>query len=264
VKLLSNGKNYIGLFGNIKDGDGVPVVAPHIVFIAKGTPFNITKVSADTFSINTGVTFELSLGEEISLVQSDFDIECIVSKVGHNLYKVIPRFQGGNSFLDEVDLIPDGITQAVRENDYLEVVSLENGSYYTEFGELLLVKETFHHLSGIGIDEMYGRKPILRGRATEKWQLAILLRTAYNDVMNDLENYEINEFDRFQYIDTGRLFNLIVFKAIALYEDSLPESEEIEKTFSVKYKGEITGFAPKKKITDEKVVEDTKKKGLRY
>lgn len=267
MKLLSNNKLYLGLFGKIKDSEGVEILPPSFTLEPAGTVIAITKVDKDVFSVDV-ITPEHTflLGETVSLKQVDFDIKCIIVAVGHNNYKVQPLFDNiGYDYDDSEPIIPDGVTEVYRELDVIIPLTLEDGRYYTEYGEMLLVSNTFSHLSSINIDNLYSLKPELRGKGISDWELANLLRLAESFVMEDIAGYEYNDDERFKYIDIGTITKLILYKAISIYEASYPnENGQFGYIYGRKYKSKLNGFTPYSRIDDNGIITKAKKKGLKW
>ncbi len=268
MKLLSNNIITLGLFRSIYNNVGEEIFPPHIILLPKSTPILITKVSDDVFSINTPSSFnDLMLGENIKLERVDFDIDLTIIEKGHNLFRVKNRFKDKTYDYDEEPeiFIPDGATTIRRNEDVLMPIDLEFGEYYSDLGEVLLVGNGFNHLKSLSADDIYTLKPELKGKGIEAYELEKMLRLATDFVFEDLSGIEIEENERFRYLNIDGLKKLILFRTISIYESSFPnESGEYSYIYGRKYKSKLNGFLPYKKINSNGNIEDARKRGIRY
>lgn len=268
MKLLSNGLAYCGRFDKIFDNKGAEVLAPLLSIIPSSTIINITKVSKDTFSIDIpDISNKLLLGETVNFVRADFDVKATIIEIGHNNYRVKRLYDDiSYDYDDDKDIIiEDGVTELRRNCDILLPINMEDGEYYSNFGEYLLIGDYFKAVDEISVDSLYTMKPSLRGKGIEEWELNRMLQLAYDFVMEDLQGYEFNDIDRFKYININGITKLILYRTISIYESSFPnENGEYAYIYGKKYKGALNGFRPYKKIGDNGEILEAKKKGLRY
>ena len=266
MKLLGNGTIYLGNFGVVKDSMGDIVPSAKLYYEPAETSIAITRLSADTFSIDLPTAENaFKLGERVNMVQSDFDVKCVIIQVGHNRYKVQHLFDDIGYDYDEVEdvIIPEGTVIAYRLLELIRPISMEAGKYYTQYGDMLIIGDMFTHLGAINVDDIYSLKPELRGKGISDWELSNMLRVAYDFVMKDLSGYEFDIDDRFKYINIGGMTQLILYKTISIYEASAGDGVPIF-TYSNKYRSALNGFTPYLKIDNDGAIEGVKKKGITW
>jgi hypothetical protein len=252
-RLVSNGSEILLNCSKLYKVGGGIVDNTRYNVMSRETSIPITDIDIDNMSFKVGVDTitglpitHFILGEELELSYSEFPVSFNISDVGYNnSYKSSVEFPRG--YYDETNLI----SSIRRKVDLLQIIDLEDGMYHTDTGFVLIVGDNFRSIFDYPFSKIYNKRPDLRDDdlnrgGLAKWQLAYMIREAYDDVMNDIQHFQSDIFQNFQLLDIDPIIDLIVLKTIATYEQS---HERDNLFFTYEYNRKLKGYKPEYKVS---------------
>lgn len=266
MKFLEAGFTY-KIFGLSLIKNSLGETASTFTITEAGTEISMDVISSqdsvnNVFDVNIDVVFEastqLDLADSIFIYQDDFPIEGRIVDIGKSrIEDDVTYIKYKAVFATSTNLDIGETVFWLKESIVTVDSECEDGLYYGDSGELLIVGSGFNIKRLIDINKVKAKKPAMKNELLN-WQFYDLLNTAYLKVMADIGSYEDTFAERYQYLVLDSLVTLIEYQMISLYEAGL--QRDSEKYYTQAYTRELNTFKPKYKKENGEIVEA---KGLR-